>query len=126
MGDKTIKSVAKKQQTSFRQKAEKAAANSDQPRRLHATRARATAPLRAVGKIARKANKVKPLRILGFIIVPPYFRNSFRELRQVTWPKGRDSLRLTGSVIVFAIGLGVMVAAVDFVLDKVFKGILLK
>lgn len=122
---KSKRRVVKKAET-VREQAVKAAEDSKQPRRLHATRRRAGAPFRATGRGLSKLGKFKPFRILGFIIVPPYFRNSWKELRQVTWPSRRDSRRLTFAVIVFAIVFGCLVALLDFILDKVFKEVLLK
>ena len=117
--------LVKKAET-VREKAEKAADSSKQPRRLQTTKKRAAAPFRAVARGGRRLNRVKPFRILGFIIVPPYFRNSWKELRQVTWPKFRDSIRLTFAVFAFAAVFGVLVYILDFILDKVFKEVLLK
>jgi preprotein translocase SecE subunit len=109
-----------------REKAEKATEDSQQPRRLHTTKRRVGAPFRAVGKGGKKLGKFKPFRILGFIIVPPYFRNSWKELRQVTWPSFRVAIRLTFAVIVFAVVFGGLIALLDFGLDKIFKQVLLK
>jgi len=110
----------------LREKTEKTTAAGDKPSRLSATKQKAGAPLRATGRGLQRLNRVKPLRILGFIIVPPYFRNSWRELRQVTWPTGKESRRLTLAVILFAIVFGALVAVLDLGLDKVFKQVLLK
>ena len=128
MAEETGKSkrrIVKKVET-VREKAEKNAESSKQPRRLQATRRKAGAPFRAAGNAGRKLSKFKPFRIIGLILVPPYFRNSWKELRQVTWTKRKDSFRLTFAVIVFAAVFGCLVAALDFGLDKVFKEVLLK
>jgi preprotein translocase SecE subunit len=117
--------LVKKAET-VRQKAEKAAESSNQPRRLHATRKKAGAPFRAIGRGAKKAGNVKPLRILGFIIVPPYIRNSWKELRQVTWPTFPMSIRLTFAVFIFAVVFGLIVFFIDLGLEKIFKQVLLK
>lgn len=117
--------VVKKAET-VREKAEKAVEDSKQPRRLHTTKRRAGAPFRLVGRIARRLGKIKPLHIISIVLVPPYFRNSWRELKQVTWPKRRDSFRLTFAVIMFATVFGIVVALLDFGLDKLFKQVLLK
>lgn len=122
---KTKRRIVKKVET-VREKAEKSAENSKQPRRLQATKRKAGAPFRAVGNAGRKLGKFKPFRIIGLILVPPYFRNSWKELRQVTWPKRKDSFRLTFAVIVFAAVFGCLVAALDFGLDKIFKEVLLR
>lgn len=109
-----------------REKAAKQEAVAAQPRRLHKTRHWFFAPFRAVGSFFHILNKIKPFRIIGFILVPPFLRRSWRELRQVTWPTFKVSRQLTLAVVIFAIVFGVLVAAFDFVLDKLFKEVLLK
>lgn len=104
-----------------REKVERTAAQVEvKPRRLSATTKKAATPFRFVGRILAKI--ARPLRF----IVPPYFRNSWKELRQVTWPNRRETLRLTGAVIVFSIAFGCLVAVIDFGLDKLFREVLLK
>ena len=68
----------------------------------------------------------KALRFFGRIIFPRYFRNSWRELRLVTWPNRRQTRQLTFAVLLFAIVFGAVVALVDYGLDKLFKQVLLK
>jgi preprotein translocase SecE subunit len=88
------------------------------------------APARFIGKgfakLGRVLGKFKVMRVLGRILLPRYFRNSWKELRQVTWPTFKQSRQLTGAVILFAVIFGVVVALLDFGLDKVFKQVLLK
>jgi preprotein translocase SecE subunit len=117
--------LVKKTET-VREKAEKAVEEAKQPRRLHTTKRRASAPFRAIGSIFTKLGKFKPFRIIGLILLPPYVRSSWKELKQVTWTKRRDSFRLTGAVICFAIVFGLIVFVLDFFLDKIFKEVLLK
>jgi|GEM_PF-121278 len=83
-------------------------------------------PFKIIGKPFKKLGKFKFFRVLGFILLPPYFRQSWKELRQVTWPSRRESFQLTGAVIVFSVIFGVLIALVDYGLDKVFKQVLLK
>jgi len=64
-------------------------------------------------------------KILGWL-VPRYFINSWRELRQVYWPNRRETWRLTLAVFVFAIVFGALIAGVDKGLDEVFKKVVLK
>lgn len=99
------------------QKSASAAASEPKPRRLHKTTRWATAPLRSLGRIFKK---------VGRFIIPPYFRNSWVELRQVTWPKGKTAWQLTLAVIVFAIVFALLIALADHILDKIFKEVLLK
>jgi preprotein translocase SecE subunit len=83
-------------------------------------------PFRPVGRLLLRVGRLKPFRILGRILFPTYFRNSWKELQQVTWPGRRESLQLTLAVIIFSIVFGALIAVVDFGLDKVFKQVLLK
>jgi preprotein translocase SecE subunit len=87
-------------------------------------------PLRLVGRGLRWIGHLWPLRmlgrLLGWIFFVGYFRGSWRELRLVTWPGRRESLRLTSAVLVFAVIFGAIVAGVDFGLDKLFKELILK
>jgi preprotein translocase SecE subunit len=72
---------------------------------------------------------IKPLRVVKKYLawlVPKYFVNSWRELRQVHWPNRRETWRLTLAVFVFAIIFGAMVAGVDKGLDALFKKLVLK
>lgn len=68
----------------------------------------------------------KVLRFIGKILFPAYLRQSWHELRQVTWPGWRESRRLTFAVLVFAVAFGAAVAVIDFGLDRLFRDILLK
>lgn len=79
-------------------------------------------------KIARIIWKVikKPLHIIGLVLLPRYIRNSWQELKLVTWPNWKTSRKLTSAVIVFALIFGITVAIVDFLLDKLFRNVLLK
>ena len=68
----------------------------------------------------------KPFRWLGRHLIPRYIKNSFGELKHVTWPGRKESRQLTLAVIMFATVFGFLVAIVDFGLDKAFKKIFLK
>ena len=83
------------------------------PRSLASSRVMQARPVKLLGKI------------LGFL-APRYFINSWREVRQVTWPTGKETRRLTLAVFTFAIVFGAMVAAVDKGLDEFFKRVILK
>lgn len=90
-----------------------------------------TAPARKVAGLKVWQSKAwRPFRFvgkwLGFIVWPPYFRQSFRELKLVTWPDFRESWRLTFAVLAFAAVFGALIAGLDFGLDKLFKEVLLK
>ena len=59
-------------------------------------------------------------------LVPRYFINSWRELKLVTWPGGKETWRLTAAVFVFALVFGAAVYGVDRLLDEIFKKFILK
>lgn len=67
-----------------------------------------------------------PLKVVLKWLVPRYFINSWREVKQVAWPSRSETWRLTGAVLIFAIVFGSLVAGVDKVLDEVFKKVILK
>lgn len=61
------------------------------------------------------------MRFIGRVLGLRYLRDSWKELRQVTWPTFRESRRLTLAVIMFSIVFGLLIAVVDYGLDKAFK-----
>lgn len=67
----------------------------------------------------------RPLRWLARHIIPRYFRRSVGELRQVTWPDRKQSRQLTLAVVMFATVFGIVVAILDYGLDKAFKKVFL-
>jgi preprotein translocase SecE subunit len=114
----------------FRERAIKANQVTEKPGR--------TSKLRdATGKLAKPASsrlqktasskKLGPvrkvLRVIGKVLLPTYVRNSWKELRQVTWPTWKQSRKLTLAVMIFAIIFGALIAIVDYGLDKLFRHI---
>lgn len=80
-------------------------------------------------KLAKKFIETKPLKVLRWIfskIIPRYFKDSFRELKLVTWPSWNESWRLTYAVLAFAVVFGAVVSLMDYGLEKIFKIILLQ
>lgn len=101
------------------------------PRRLSTATGKAAAPFKKLRLKDRRifrylAVPFRPLRRILRWLVPRYFINSWRELRQVYWPNRRETWRLTLAVFVFAIVFGALVAGVDKGLDEVFKKVVLK
>ncbi len=110
----------------IREQSQKATAKSEKPSRKGKVGHVLAAPFRVLGKPFKVLGRFKFFRVLGRILWPTYFRNSFRELRQVTWPDRKQSRQLTTAVIIFSVIFGVLIAIVDFGLDKVFKKVILK
>lgn len=117
----------------FRERAVKAAEQDGKPTRKGLARSagsKVISPARKAASTVGSKKAFKPVRvffrILGKVLVPPYFRNSWKELRQVSWLSFRESVRLTWAVLIFAVVFGVVIAVVDYGLDKLFRNILLK
>jgi preprotein translocase SecE subunit len=135
--DSTTKRRIVKNPETFRERAVKAV---EQEGQISRKRKVVGAPLRGlrvifspIGRLLVRFAKLKvfrflakPFRIIGRILVPRYIRNAWKELRQVTWPSWTESRRLTSAVIIFAFVFGVIIAVVDYGLDKLFKALLLK
>jgi preprotein translocase SecE subunit len=127
--NKPTRRIVKNPET-FRERAIKASETSDTP-------SRAGAAKQASGKAASRVftpfrrlsgflGKYRFFRVLGKVLLPAYFRNSYKELKLVTWPSWKQSRQLTYAVLVFAIVFGGVIALVDYGLDKVFRQVLLK
>lgn len=113
-------SKGKKQARTLRQTTEDKAA--PKKRSLKAPVRKIGAPLGKAGSAVRKS----PVGKAGRFIVPKYFRQSWQELREVTWPDRKQTVKLTFAVIAFATVFGVAIAIVDYGLDKLFRELLLK
>lgn len=105
--------------------------------RIEAARPKDEQPAKFRRRLPARANPFKKLRLgdrkvvklikkgLSFV-VPSYFVNAFREVRQVQWPNRVETWRLTLAVFIFAIVFGALVAGVDKGLDEIFKNVVLK
>lgn len=83
-------------------------------------------PLKQIGHGLRWFFTRKPMRFIAKWTGIRYIIDSWGELRGVTWPTFKESVRLTGAVIIFSVVFGLLIAVIDFFLDKLFKQILLK
>jgi preprotein translocase SecE subunit len=131
--DPKSKPRIRKSAPTVRERVEAAAAQQENPAKSPVRRslAKANSPIKKIRSSDRPAFKkaAAPFRFLKRIlrwIVPRYFVNSWRELRQVYWPNRRETWRLTLAVFVFAIIFGALVAGVDKGLDEIFKKLVLK
>ncbi len=99
-------------------------------RRVRRAAAKVARPLSKPARIISWPFRLRPVRfvgrILGRILWPKYFRNSWKELRQVTWPSRRDTWKLTLAVLVFAVVFGLAAAGTDWVLNKVIQRIVFR
>jgi preprotein translocase SecE subunit len=83
-------------------------------------------PLKQVGHAIRWFFRLRAIRFVGRILGLTFIRGSWRELKQVTWPARRDGFRLTSAVVMFSTVFALILAGVDYGLDKLFKQLLLK
>lgn len=133
MADQKSKKRRLRAAETVRERTEKAAKTTQRPRRLHRATGRLVKPLKTASNIGRREYYL-PLpenRVGRFLnkrrhIVPGYFRNSWRELRMVTWPSRRETWKLTVAVISFAVIFGLLIAVTDYGLDKLFRKVILK
>ncbi len=136
----TEKSQPKKRRVrkseTVRQKAESASKAKEAPqkqRRVKQTLSTAGKPIKAAHQLGKKEvylplpdNKTGRFLNKRRHIIPRYFRESFQELKLVTWPNRKQTTQLTLAVFIFAIGFGILVAITDYGLDRIFKRILIK
>ena len=108
----------------------KSKASNEKPRRVRKAVSTASKPLKKVRLPKNKATA--PIYRIGSLlkrflkwVFPNYLINSWREVRQVTWPTGRETFRLVIAVVIFAVIVGLMVYGVDKVLDAIFKKVIL-
>lgn len=123
----------RKSAPTLRQRAEatKASKGSSKPRRVRRVLNKSVSLVKKLKLSERRVIRllVWPFKLFGrFLrwIIPSYFIKSWRELRQVNWPNRRETLRLTLAVFIFALVFGALVAGVDWVLQEVFKRVILK
>ena len=58
-------------------------------------------------------------------MLPKYVHDSWAEVRQITWPKFGQALRLTWAVLVFAVIFSVIVSILDWALSQLFNEFIL-
>lgn len=116
-----------------REQAEMAREQAEKPKskRLRKAATKVTSPLKKARLPRNKATK--PIYRVGSVVkkvlrklVPSYFVNSWREVRQVSWPTRKETWRLTLAVFIFSVIFGLAVYGVDKVLDLIFKKVILK
>lgn len=107
---------------------------SKKPGRVRQVRTKVRGPLsriRTFGKLEyhplklpdNKAGKLLNKRVR---LVPIFLKNAWAEIRQVTWPGRRETIRLSIAVFIFASVFGLIVAVLDVGLDKLFREFIIK
>ncbi len=87
-------------------------------------------PFKPVARIVTWPLRTRALRAVGRflakVLLINYFISAWQELKDVTWPDRRETRQLTLAVFAFAIVFGLLIAVVDYGLDKLFKQFILK
>lgn len=131
--------VVKKPTTLRQQQAAKSSKATAKPRRIKRGASAVNKPLKQVYGFVKKVLKrfsflllpfkTRVAKLIGRILYKAlgigYFVNSWREVRQVTWPNAKETTKLTIAVFVFAIIFSGLVAILDYGLDKIFQRLLL-
>jgi preprotein translocase SecE subunit len=129
MTDKPSSKRKLKQPQSVREKVKQSKATISKPKKKSKLKKVILARFNILKKILVKYKAFRILskifNFIGLIIVPKYLRSSWDELKLVTWPNRRESIRLSYAVLAFAVVFGALVAALDYGLNDLFKIILL-
>ena len=93
------------------------------------TKAAATPSKKPVKKASKttKSQPKKPVFILfrPFVALGRYFRDSWRELRQVRWPNRRATWALTLAVILFSLFFVVFIMLFDWLFNYLMQEVIL-
>lgn len=122
----------KKAKPTVRERSQQGA--SKQPRRIRSAGSKLTKPFHRAKKVGKKEYHLVKLpdnkagNILGkrVRIIPKYFRDSWAEIKLVTWPNRKETIRLTIAVFIFATIFSILVALIDLGLDKIFRELIIK
>ncbi len=104
------------------------AKNSENTKLKKANKEAVKAKAKAIRKEKRTKEKsemplwLKPLWFIStpFRAIGRYFRNSFRELRQVRWPNRTQTWKITFSVILYVVAIAVAIMLLDVLLTFLF------
>ena len=110
------------------------AKNSENKKARIADKKAVKAKAKSIRKAKRNAEKkkmpkwLKPLWVISapFRAIGRYFRDSFRELRQVRWPNRKTTWKITFSVILYVVVIVIFIMLLDalltFLSDKLLGG----
>ena len=116
-----------------RERAAKDSAKKSAPKKGSAVKTAIAKPVKKVHKFGQKeyhplkAPDKKGVRHLNKRVrfIPKYFRESWAELKLVTWPTKKEAAQKTLAVLIFSIVFAMFVQFLDLVFGKVFKGVIL-
>jgi preprotein translocase subunit SecE len=121
----------RKPSSSMRESAAQSRARAEKPKRVRKAASAAKKPVSSLGAILTKEyHLIEPKDQTKFFtksrsITPRFLSSAWSEMRQVTWPKRKETWRLVFAVFVFAITLGVLIAVLDYGLEKLLREVIL-
>ena len=78
-------------------------------------------------KVAKKTNEKKPFILFRpFVALFRYFRDAWREIRQVRWPNRKATWRMVLAVLVYTILFVILISLLDLFFSWLFNLILSK
>jgi preprotein translocase subunit SecE len=124
----------KKMPETVRERAEKQSVKNATPKKSTKVKAKIHRPLSKLRRMGAKeyhpikVPEKKGVRHLNKRVrfVPKFVRESYAELKFVTWPTKREAASKTVAVIGFAILFTIFVQVLDFIFSKVVKEIILR
>lgn len=125
-----IKRISKKTQT-VRERSETVAKNPK--KRVRSVAKKASAPISVIKKLHKKqVNIPVPNNKTGKVLnkkvhfIPRFIINAFKEIKLVTWPSRRDTIKLTMAVFIFALVFASVIGVLDLGLGKAFEKFIVK
>lgn len=102
-------------------------------RRIRSTASKAASPIKKLKSIGRREYHVVPVPdnkfgdVLGKKgrLLPKFLHGAWDEIKLVTWPNARETIRLTMAVFIFAVIFASIVGALDFGLGKLFREVII-
>lgn len=73
------------------------------------------------GLLGKRVNPLGPIKWLF-----RYIRDSYRELKRVTWPDKKTAWKLTGTVFLFSFVMAMFLFGLDSIFSEMFKKLFLK
>ena len=128
-GKKADKSESKKK-VSMRESAAKSRESANKPKRVRKAASVATKPVSKATSALTTEYHLFNNEKQGFFtksrhFTPKYVRESFKELKNVTWPGRKETWRLVFAVFVFALILGAFIAVLDYGLERILREVIL-
>jgi preprotein translocase SecE subunit len=125
------KPKVRKKPVSMRENVAKAKEKQSKTPRIRKATSTAKKPVSKAGEaITREYHLIEQKENPGFFtksrkLTPSYFRSAWQELRLVTWPDRRSTWRMIIAVFIFSVILGLYIAGLDYVLERIMREVIL-